>query len=126
MSFPVPRPPATRHRSLRLFCAPFVLLLTGACSEPPEGGNYRDIAAGAERSQEHFCCTDGSRLLADFSADRRDLRLRWNESETVIALSAPAPNLTFVGEDLNILRSEERRVGNECVSTCSSRWSRDH
>jgi hypothetical protein len=85
-----------------------VLLLTGACSEPPEGGNYRDIAAGAERSQEHFRCTDGSRLLADFSADRRDLRLRWNESATVIALSAPAPNLTFVGEDMNILFREDR------------------
>src|SRR3546814_19927077 len=24
------------------------------------------------------------------------------------------------------LRSEERRVGNECVSTCRSRWSRYH
>src|SRR3546814_19787402 len=24
------------------------------------------------------------------------------------------------------LRSEERRVGKECVSTCSSRWSPDH
>src|SRR3546814_17163969 len=24
------------------------------------------------------------------------------------------------------LRSEERRVGTECVSTCSSRWSRYH
>src|SRR3546814_8357710 len=23
-------------------------------------------------------------------------------------------------------RSEERRVGKECVSTCKSRWSRDH
>src|SRR3546814_12630041 len=23
-------------------------------------------------------------------------------------------------------RSEERRVGTACVSTCSSRWSRDH
>src|SRR3546814_4816290 len=23
-------------------------------------------------------------------------------------------------------RSEERRVGNECVSTCRSRWSADH
>src|SRR3546814_3412064 len=23
-------------------------------------------------------------------------------------------------------RSEERRVGNECVSTCRSRWSPDH
>src|SRR3546814_13967217 len=25
-----------------------------------------------------------------------------------------------------ILRSEERRVGKECVSTCRSRWSQDH
>src|SRR3546814_10325442 len=24
------------------------------------------------------------------------------------------------------LRSEERRVGKECVSTCRSRWSREH
>src|SRR3546814_13780666 len=24
------------------------------------------------------------------------------------------------------LRSEERRVGNECVSTCRSRWSQNH
>src|SRR3546814_11742639 len=24
------------------------------------------------------------------------------------------------------IRSEERRVGNECVSTCRSRWSPDH
>ena len=37
-----------------------------------------------------------------------DLRLRWNESATVIALSAPAPNLTFVGEDMNILFREDR------------------
>src|SRR3546814_20252810 len=25
-----------------------------------------------------------------------------------------------------VLRSEERRVGTECVSTCRSRWSPDH
>src|SRR3546814_13944318 len=27
---------------------------------------------------------------------------------------------------VNALRSEERRVGKECVSTCRSRWSPDH
>src|SRR3546814_3329362 len=27
---------------------------------------------------------------------------------------------------VTVWRSEERRVGNECVSTCSSRWSRYH
>src|SRR3546814_3266019 len=30
------------------------------------------------------------------------------------------------GEPLGIARSEERRVGKECVSTCRSRWSRDN
>src|SRR3546814_13655856 len=30
------------------------------------------------------------------------------------------------GDDLAALRSEERRVGKECVSTCRSRWSPYH
>src|SRR3546814_2765642 len=30
------------------------------------------------------------------------------------------------GRQVRVLRSEERRVGRECVSTCSSRWSTDH
>src|SRR3546814_17388537 len=31
-----------------------------------------------------------------------------------------------VEEDARLLRSEERRVGKECVSTCRSRWSPSH
>src|SRR3546814_13273999 len=30
------------------------------------------------------------------------------------------------GRDVGVLRSEERRVGKECVSTCRSRWSPYH
>src|SRR3546814_10305082 len=30
------------------------------------------------------------------------------------------------GKDRNGIRSEERRVGKECVSTCRSRWSPYH
>src|SRR3546814_9433698 len=30
------------------------------------------------------------------------------------------------GADLRELRSEERRDGNECVRTCSSRWGQDY
>src|SRR3546814_13917491 len=30
------------------------------------------------------------------------------------------------GNDIVIVRSEERRVGKECVSTCRSRWSPYH
>src|SRR3546814_20161376 len=40
--------------------------------------------------------------------------LRQQGQETVVAVLADAP------------RSEERRVGKECVSTCRSRWSPYH
>src|SRR3546814_13075321 len=32
----------------------------------------------------------------------------------------------FFNEIVQIIRSEERRVGKECVSTCRSRWSPFH
>src|SRR3546814_14349642 len=39
----------------------------------------------------------------------------------------PADGLVFVHVSAALLgRSEERRVGNECVSTCRSRWSPHH
>src|SRR3546814_9571228 len=40
----------------------------------------------------------------------------------------PSPGATVDGVALQraLERSEERRVGKECVSTCSSRWSPDH
>src|SRR3546814_7352938 len=49
--------------------------------------------------------------------------------ETNIAVAGrrrwgPQPNaMPSIGEDR---RSEERRVGKECVSTCRSRWSPSH
>src|SRR3546814_11142707 len=39
-------------------------------------------------------------------------------------LEGSGSSLSFVGEEP--LRSEERRVGKECVSTCRSRWSPHH
>src|SRR3546814_8901444 len=40
---------------------------------------------------------------------------------------APTPPITIwqLG-DIGAMRSEERRVGKECVSTCRSRWSPYH
>src|SRR3546814_13703248 len=35
------------------------------------------------------------------------------------------PLVGIFGDELPIHRSEERRVGKECVSTCRSRWSPD-
>src|SRR3546814_17716622 len=39
-------------------------------------------------------------------------------------IGANEPSLTEMHR--SIARSEERRVGKECVSTCRSRWSPDH
>src|SRR3546814_10836115 len=37
-----------------------------------------------------------------------------------------APLLALISALCNFVRSEERRVGKECVSTCRSRWSPKH
>src|SRR3546814_5161069 len=47
-------------------------------------------------------------------------RWRANDSEHTTIAAAPSP----IDEHMN--RSEERRVGKECVSTCRSRWSPYH
>src|SRR3546814_16393468 len=39
---------------------------------------------------------------------------------------AQARNLAFRVHRCGLARSEERRVGKECVSTCISRWSPHH
>src|SRR3546814_13705884 len=49
------------------------------------------------------------------------------ENAQVLAASLERQGYTIVsgGTDTHV-RSEERRVGKECVSTCRSRWSPDH
>src|SRR3546814_15258412 len=68
------------------------------------------------------------------------LRIDWNEVVPASELSYILGNPPFIGKkeqnanqrkDLTALfdgvkRSEERRVGKECVSTCRSRWSPYH
>src|SRR3546814_17782934 len=39
---------------------------------------------------------------------------------------APVSRIGAAFEPTGFLRSEERRVGKECVSTCRSRWSQYH
>src|SRR3546814_13389569 len=53
---------------------------------------------------------------------------RWTEMEVNQWLVANRPQ-QFFGKftyDHDLERSEERRVGKECVSTCRSRWSPYH
>src|SRR3546814_11403491 len=46
-----------------------------------------------------------------------------------VSVDVPLSDTFFVVGHFHMVmgvRSEERRVGKECVSTCRSRWSRDH
>src|SRR3546814_4810967 len=53
------------------------------------------------------------------------------EAGTIQALDGSTVHIentgvTILGGALNTARSEERRVGKECVSTCRTRWSASH
>src|SRR3546814_17716864 len=62
--------------------------------------------------------------LASFEPPKGRLRTMWLERFTLIDDSFNANPLSMrLG--LETLRSEERRVGKECGSTCRSRWSPD-
>src|SRR3546814_4008816 len=54
----------------------------------------------------------------------------WAFRQIEIGLDYSEQLETFGGGPVDLLekqrRSEERRVGKECVSTCRSRWSPDH
>src|SRR3546814_19074034 len=59
------------------------------------------------------------RFVRDLMQDPRPALVR----EVVEAM---VTNETFFFRDRKPFRSEERRVGKECVSTCTSRWSPYH
>src|SRR3546814_13012980 len=72
----------------------------------------------------------------DHSLDMMGIRFDGTSIDLLIASPTPAALAAFKSSGVTIVdmplgsvgefRSEERRVGNECVSTCRSRWSPDH
>src|SRR3546814_12720611 len=73
----------------------------GVAEVPPKGGS----SIADARTQKPFAFADGERSQEESGEPRADREFQRD-----------APNML---ED----RSEERRVGKECVSTCRSRWS---
>src|SRR3546814_17690108 len=47
-------------------------------------------------------------------------------SDGTVGANKSSVKIIGEGTDLHAQRSEERRVGKECVSTCRSRWSPSH
>src|SRR3546814_2754739 len=68
--------------------------------------------------------------ISDWSSDvcSSDLFMRFvrNAGNRVLFGQAKFGDVEQAEPVQRILRSEERRVGKECVSTCRSRWSPDH
>src|SRR3546814_15271210 len=85
---------------------------------------------GGDRS----AVTAGTRVISDRVKMRVTAEPGQGFLDRMIALVEGAerrktPNevaLTILLVGLTIIRSEERRVGKECVSTCRSRWSPYH
>src|SRR3546814_16461255 len=81
--------------------------------------NTRDVQIDlASRTAHSEGPVTGSMPLGTFSADR----IAADIGERTVTLEGRA-RLHIVQ---NKVRSDERRVGKECVSTCRSRWSPDH
>src|SRR3546814_7617973 len=55
-----------------------------------------------------------------------DARLTSDEQPVNMARLLHELNRTLPADAILVARSEERRVGKECVSTCRSRWSPNH
>src|SRR3546814_13708794 len=77
--------------------------------------------------------TDNNGTLWPYCTDVRMLRKRPSVRWTGGSLALPGPlqiprvhDAVAVAVQVADLRSEERRVGKECVSTCRSRWTPSH
>src|SRR3546814_13466849 len=76
------------------------------------------------------CCelqpVEAAALRANFAGDRRIVVHEGDGYAAIRALLPPKHGALRYGRGLLLVRSEERRVGKECVSTCRSRWSPYH
>src|SRR3546814_18404900 len=105
--------PLSLHDALPIYSTPRKLIMTSITSgyplAPGRGSHYATRNASSQPLD--------SMAVGPFTALQRALEARESQEEKVERASATAAMTQ---------RSEERRVGKECVSTCSSRWSPYH
>src|SRR3546814_18779038 len=93
--------------------APDATAQTGASARAAEAGRLAGIARQESALGRHQ------------SALSHYVRAIAGDPDNVTILSAAGEEALLVG-DSDAARSEARRVGKECVSTCRSRWSPSH
>src|SRR3546814_13732790 len=94
---------------------PMAHCLTASDEEPTAAGVAVSLGSITEGRLEVEVRSPAASITVPLSSAQDDLAdlLRF----TSLVEQGANPHLVFDG------RSEERRVGNECVSTCRSRWS---
>src|SRR3546814_53624 len=91
--------------------------------------NARELSGGTKLTHASALKTNkpvfvfGTETIGSTSAIALDALLRWLTTNNIETLNVAGPRER---KTPGIYRSEERRVGKECVSTCRSRWSLYH
>src|SRR3546814_13873486 len=96
-------------------------------------GRGRVNAAQYVRELDRFISDEGSRAVADTVMDvnpgeiegvaKLAARIKGRYLAKLLDLGNPSKSTVQDAEVRALTRSEERRVGKECVSTCRSRWA---
>src|SRR3546814_17533557 len=115
------RPPgSTRTDTLVPDTTLFRSFMAGGCAL-----GRREARNGVPAIGVHLACIPFGEVV--------EHELRRREGSRLVSLGAQAEMVVLgeaavliVGRDPDLRRSEERRVGKECVSTCRSRWSPYH
>src|SRR3546814_5972043 len=83
---------------------------------------YGEDIGTAQFEQEYLCSFNAAILGAFYGREMAKVRA---EGRIDPAIESVAGEPVHRAWDIGV-RSEERRVGKECVRTCRSRWSPDH
>src|SRR3546814_11644325 len=102
------------------YCAVATLAAGSQCQTQAQRGNY-SLHSILQRTQ-----ISDTTQEARLRIIRRDCHAKIGKQQRKAKSDQPAPFVRAVSSPMRRLRSEERRVGKECVSTCRSRWSPDH
>src|SRR3546814_16706862 len=101
---------------------------SGTAVSGSESGSAGQPGASANPSDQNWFIPtdfDTSAFLEQAKARFRSIQAIWDSGDTQ-KLSDYLTDDLIAELKPQILRSEERRVGKECVSTCRSRWSPYH
>src|SRR3546814_14818946 len=91
---------------------------------PFEGGSAE--GHHLELGSESFIPGFEGQLVGAAAGESRDVTVSFPDDYQASHLAGKEAVFDVKVKEIRAPRSEERRVGKECVSTCRSRWSTDH